>query len=109
MNRDEAFYKIESCHKRGFDVCKKTLIKSDFYFFALVTLCQKLLCYRWISLCCIACYRLPLLVLESQEQQQRNGARKITIYSSVQQQQLIFAKMKHIFQAHLFLLLLPRS
>ena len=55
--------------------------KRFFYFLALVTLCQKLLCYRWISLCCIACYRLPLLVLEGQEQQ-RNGARKITIYST---------------------------
>ena len=33
MNRDEAFYKIESCHKRGFDVCKNSHKKRFFAFF----------------------------------------------------------------------------
>ena len=73
---------------KGVLMCAKNSHKKRFFCFflllvqgSLVTLCQKLLCYRWISLCCIACYRLPLLVLEGQEQQ-RNGARKITIYST---------------------------
>ena len=105
MNR--MFSKRETCHKRGFDVCK-TPIKIEFSFALLTnTHCQKTTfcarcCYRWISLCCIGCYRLAFL----QARSRKMGLVK-SLYILAPQQQphhLIFAKMKHIFQAHLFLL-----